>query len=377
MAMARLVVTAVLEEGRSKSEVARDYGVSRRWVITLVQRFLAEGEAGLVPRSRRPRRSPNRTPGDLEDEIVAIRKELDQAGHEAGAATIAFHLERRHGRTPAVSTIWRILTARGFVTPQPHKRPKSSYVRFEAEQPNERWQIDITHWPLADGTDIEILNVIDDHSRLCVASTARPRLKAADVVDSSTPPPPATPPASCPTTVPSSPAATAARPGRARHPQPPRHRLQPLPALPPPDLRESRTLPPDREGWLATRPPAPTIPACNPARRLRRLLQHRPSPPSPRATHPQDAYDSRPKALPTGSPSTTTATASATTRSTATETHPPPQQPAPSHRHRPPPRTPTRTHPHQGPTRPDHHDDGEPLRDFTSTPPRLPTAAKP
>ncbi len=60
MSMARLVVTAVLVEGRTKSEVARDYGVSRRWVVTLVQRFLAEGEAGLEPRSRRPKRSPVR-----------------------------------------------------------------------------------------------------------------------------------------------------------------------------------------------------------------------------------------------------------------------------------------------------------------------------
>jgi hypothetical protein len=43
MGMPQLVVTAVLVEGRSKSEVAREYGVSRRWVITLVQRYLAEG----------------------------------------------------------------------------------------------------------------------------------------------------------------------------------------------------------------------------------------------------------------------------------------------------------------------------------------------
>jgi transposase InsO family protein len=174
MGMPELVVTAVLVEGRTRSEVARDYGISRRWVITLVQRFLAEGPAGLAPRSRRPLRSPTRTADELEDEIVAIRKDLDRHGHEAGAATIAAHLRRRHGTSPAVSTIWRILTARGFVTPQPHKRPKSSYVRFEAVQPNERWQTDITHWPLADGTDTEIGNWIDDHSRFCLASLARP-----------------------------------------------------------------------------------------------------------------------------------------------------------------------------------------------------------
>ena len=181
MGMAQLVVTAVLVEGRSKSEVARTYGLSRRWVITLVQRYQDEGDAGLTPRSRRPTRSPHQTPVEVEEQIIEIRKELSRAGHEAGAATIAFHLERRHGTSPAVSTIWRILTDRGFVTPQPHKRPKSSYVRFQAEQPNERWQADITHWILADGSDVEILNLIDDHSRLCLTSTARRVFKAPDV----------------------------------------------------------------------------------------------------------------------------------------------------------------------------------------------------
>jgi transposase InsO family protein len=96
-----------------------------------------------------------------------------------------------HRRSPAAtprprrgaggSTIWRILSARGFVTPQPHKRPKSSWQRFAAEQPNERWQLDITHYRLADGSEVEILNIIDDHSRLCVASTARRVFTAGDV----------------------------------------------------------------------------------------------------------------------------------------------------------------------------------------------------
>lgn len=181
MGMAELVVAAVVFEGRTKSEVARDYGISRRWVITLVQRYLAEGDAGLVARSRRPERSPNQTPQAIEDEIIEIRKHLDRAGHEGGAATIAAHLERRHGHSPAVSTIWRILTERGFVVPQPHKRPKSSYIRFEADQPNELWQTDITHWALADGSDVEILNIVDDHSRLCITSVARQVFKATDV----------------------------------------------------------------------------------------------------------------------------------------------------------------------------------------------------
>jgi transposase InsO family protein len=181
MGMAQLVVTAVVVEGRSKSEVARQYGVSRRWVITLVQRYFAEGDVGLQPRSRRPHHSPHRTAAAVEDEIVGVRKDLDRGGHEAGAATIAAHLERKLGWTPAVSTIWRILTDRGFVTPQPHKRPKSSYLRFAAEQPNERWQADITHWALADGTDVEICNWLDDHSRYCLEARTQLVFKGRDV----------------------------------------------------------------------------------------------------------------------------------------------------------------------------------------------------
>jgi transposase InsO family protein len=82
-----------------------------------------------------------------------------------------------------VATIWRALSRRGFITPQPHKRPKNSWRRFQAELPNECWQADTTHWPLADGTDVEILNIIDDHSRLVVASRAFVTAKAADVVE--------------------------------------------------------------------------------------------------------------------------------------------------------------------------------------------------
>ena len=59
------------------------------------------------------------------------------------------------------------------------KRPKSSFVRFEADLPNERWQPDITHWKLADDTEVEILNVIDDHSRLLIASDTRQVFKVA------------------------------------------------------------------------------------------------------------------------------------------------------------------------------------------------------
>jgi transposase InsO family protein len=182
MSMSRVVVTAVVVEGRSKSAVARDYGVSRRWVQILVARYLAEGDAAFEPRSRRPRSSPRQTSQAVEDAIVAWRKQLTEAGHDAGAETIAWHLRQQAGSAPSPATIWRILSRRGFVTPQPHKRPRSSWHRFEAEQPNEVWQADITHWPLAGGADAEILNIIDDHSRLLTGSTARAVFKAGDIV---------------------------------------------------------------------------------------------------------------------------------------------------------------------------------------------------
>jgi transposase InsO family protein len=184
MSLARLVVAAVREQGRTKSEVARDYRVSRQWVHEILKRFDAQGEAGLAPRSRRPRGSPSRTSEELEDEIVELRKSLSDQGLDAGAHTIAFHLASRREIVPSVATIWRVLSRRGFVTPQPQKRPKSSFVRFEAEQPNERWQADITHWALADGSPADILNTLDDHSRLLAGSDARSTTKAADVVAS-------------------------------------------------------------------------------------------------------------------------------------------------------------------------------------------------
>ena len=180
--LARYVVDAVVLEGRSMREVARAHGVSKSWVSVLVGRYRQGGYPALEPRSRRPRKTPTRTPDVLEDEIVELRKQLVEEGFDAGAETIRWHLARRRDDVASVSTIWRVLCRRGFVTPEPKKRPHSSFIRFEAALPNECWQADITHWSLADGTDVEILDVIDDHSRLIVAATARRVTKAAHVV---------------------------------------------------------------------------------------------------------------------------------------------------------------------------------------------------
>ena len=185
MSKAQLVITAVVLEGRSKSAVARDYDLSRQWVHQLVTRYKADGSAAFQPRSRRPHTNARAISAALEDKIVRLRKTLDKAGYDAGAATIAEHLarDRTVTKVPAISTIWRVLTRRGFVVPQPHKRPRSAWKRFTADQPNELWQADVTHCCLADGTEAEILNVLDDHSRLVLASFARPSMTGPDVVN--------------------------------------------------------------------------------------------------------------------------------------------------------------------------------------------------
>lgn len=152
----------------------REHGVSTWFFWDLRRRFARDGDAALEPGSRAPHRVANRVPAAMEDEIVAMRKELTELGLDAGPATIGFHLRRRHGKgvVPSDSGIWRVLSRRGFITPDPSKAPKHSGRSFEAERANECWQIDDTSWELADGTPVKIVNVIDDRSRVLVASLA-------------------------------------------------------------------------------------------------------------------------------------------------------------------------------------------------------------
>src|SRR5215831_11962272 len=169
MSKARLVITAVVVEGRSQGEVARAYGVSQSWVSRLVARYRAEGEAAFEPRSRRPRTSPRAIGDAAAGLIIELRKDLAGQGLDAGPATIAWHLEHHHRIRVSPATISRYLARAGLVVPEPRKRPRSSYIRFQAEQPNECWQSDFTHYPLTSGTDAELLTWLDDHSRYALS----------------------------------------------------------------------------------------------------------------------------------------------------------------------------------------------------------------
>lgn len=184
MGMARFVVDAVLLEGRGAREVAAAHGISKTWIYELIRRFREGGYEALEPRSRRPRSCSHQTPQATREAVIRLRRELEQQGHDCGAETIAYHLGQAGLSVPSISTIWRILKREGLVKACPQKRPRSSLIRFEAQLPNELWQIDITHWQLAGGEHAEILNLIDDHSRLFLHSQAYPVVKGHDVVSS-------------------------------------------------------------------------------------------------------------------------------------------------------------------------------------------------
>jgi len=166
----------------------RTYGVSNGWVSRLLARYRAEGEAAFEPRSRRPKSSPTAVPAAVVEQIVRLRKDLEGAGMDAGPHTIAWHLAHHHGVRVSAATISRYLSARGLVVPEPKKKPKSAFLTFAAEQPNERWQSDFTHYRLTrpdgrPGPDTEILSWLDDHARYALRVTAHPRVTGPIVLD--------------------------------------------------------------------------------------------------------------------------------------------------------------------------------------------------
>ena len=181
MFRARVAVLQVVSKQLSVTEAAAEYGFSRRHLHRLLVRYRQGGLEALEPRSRRPRSSPKATPELVRERIAELRRQLTAAGSDAGPVTIAWHLQREGLGEPSTSTIRRILHEQGLIVPEPRKRPRSSYVRFQAAQPNEMWQSDVTHWRLAGGTDAEILNWLDDHSRYLLSATTHQPV-AGDVV---------------------------------------------------------------------------------------------------------------------------------------------------------------------------------------------------
>lgn len=191
-------VLAAAVASRSRGEVmnvravCRSLGVSPKTFYKYLARFDARGVSGLFPDSRRPRTFPTLTPATVEDVIVRARKDLDDAGLDDGADSIAFWITDHPddwptaARVPSRATINRILARRGLRRRVPTRAPTSHQRRFEADQPNTRWQMDGFEVVLADGRTVVVLHIIDDCSRLDLACHVARSENADDVCDAFT-----------------------------------------------------------------------------------------------------------------------------------------------------------------------------------------------
>jgi transposase InsO family protein len=173
----RLAIAAMAQFERAGVRVSvkafcAEHGISRKTFYEVRTRYRAEGLEGLVPRSRRPRSSPSATPPAMLALVVAKRLDLIAEGLDEGAQSIRWWLEQEGHAPPRVRTIHRILVAHDLVTPQPNKRPRSSYRRFASPWANGCWQLDGHERALADGSPAVVLRVQDDCSRRIMASRA-------------------------------------------------------------------------------------------------------------------------------------------------------------------------------------------------------------
>lgn len=155
------------------SRFVRASGVSKSQFYEIRRRAREEGPvAAMTPRPRRlaTPRHPQAIPAAVEDLAVRIRKELADEGLDHGPLTVRWHLQQLRLAPPAASTLARLFTRHGMVAPQPQKRPRSSYRRFEFAAVHECWQLDAFWWPLGDGSTACIYQVLDDHSRYLIAT---------------------------------------------------------------------------------------------------------------------------------------------------------------------------------------------------------------
>jgi transposase InsO family protein len=172
MSKMRVIVLAITHQGLTKNQAAEKYKVSKRWINILLNRYHESGLEALEPKSRKPKTNPRATPPHLIEAVKQMRYELETQGLDAGPISIHWHLTQQGLTPPSTATIRRVLQRANMIKAEPRKRPRSSYIRFQAEQPNETWQSDFTHWSLENGVDIEILNFLDDHSRYLLACQA-------------------------------------------------------------------------------------------------------------------------------------------------------------------------------------------------------------
>jgi transposase InsO family protein len=147
--------------GANVTELCSRFGVSRSNGYKWLGRYAAEGSPGLAERSRRPRHSPQRTPPELEAQVLALRR-----AHPAwGGRKIRKVLERSGLEAPSASTITEIIRRSGLLT-GPGAGETRDWTRFEHAAPNDLWQMDFKgHFALVGEGRCHPLTVLDDHSR--------------------------------------------------------------------------------------------------------------------------------------------------------------------------------------------------------------------
>ena len=166
MSLRKEFVSLALVEGCNFFRLCIRFGISRKAGYKWIKRYLVEGIEGLSDRSRRPKTSPTKTPDEVEEKVLGIRK-----NHPAwGGRKIAARLKAMGMKeVPAASTITAILRRRGYIDPEESLKHQP-WQRFEAEAPNDLWQMDFKgHFKVVEGR-CHPLTVLDDHSRyaLCL-----------------------------------------------------------------------------------------------------------------------------------------------------------------------------------------------------------------
>jgi transposase InsO family protein len=121
---------SIIEGGLSKAHAARSYGVSGKIVARWLERFKAEGHAGMFDRSSRPHVMPGMTEQAVTARIVALRRQRWTGRHIATEV----------GVSPA--TVSRVLKRVGLSRLK-DLEPAEPVRRYEREHPGEMIHIDI------------------------------------------------------------------------------------------------------------------------------------------------------------------------------------------------------------------------------------------
>lgn len=157
----------VLDKEKNKSELCREYGISRPTGDKWIKRYESGGE--MSDKSRRPFHIANRIPQDVEDVIVNAR--LNEPA--VGARKTKRILENKGLIMPAISTINAVFQRNGLITKEA-SQAATPYQRFEKEAPNDMWQADFKgNFELQNKVRCHPLSLIDDHSRYCLNGDAK------------------------------------------------------------------------------------------------------------------------------------------------------------------------------------------------------------